>query len=269
MTTWHVDDVALARWVEGIDGSISGASVEQHLLTCATCRAKVPAPAVLDPVWARVRDAVEVPPLSLLERVALRLGLPAPDARIIAVSPALRAAWLTGLTAMLAFVLFAGASGHGRAQWLFLAVAPLVPALAVALGYDPELDEAIEQEAATPYSRLRLVLLRSAALLLIALPLLLLVSLLVPGHIAFLWLVPAAGCTALVLAASTWVTPLTAVGSVAAAWVTLLGSVAWHGSATGVLDDSHLLSYAVTIALSLALLVARSGRLSQLTWGER
>ena len=269
MTTWHVDDAALARWVEGSDGSISGASVEQHLLGCATCRAKVPAAPELDPVWTRIRDAVEVPPASWLERSALRLGLPAADARIIAVSPALRGAWLTGLAALLGFVAAAGTSGHGRAQWLFLLVAPLVPALAVALGYDPELDEAIEQEAATPYSRLRLVLLRSVALLLIALPLLSVVSLLVPGQIAFLWLVPAAGCTALVLAASTWVTPLTAVGSVATLWVGFVASVAWHQSATAVLEENYLLSYAVTIALSLALLAARSGRLSQLSWGQR
>jgi hypothetical protein len=265
-TTWHVDEAALARWVDGTDGSVAGASVEQHLLSCAECRAKVPAEPVVDQVWARVRDAVEVPRVPLVERLARRTGLSAADARIVAVSPAFRGAWLVGLTALLVFVTIAGDVGQSRGQLAFLLLAPLVPALAVALGYDPELDEALESECATPYSRLRLVLLRSAALVVVAVPAFVTASLLLPGSIAFWWLAPAAGCTAVVLALSTWVAPLTATGVVGTVWLMVVSSVARQGTAADVVGDEYVLTYAAVSVLGLLLFLARRGRLA---WGTR
>jgi hypothetical protein len=264
-TAWHVDDAALARWVEGTDGSVAGASVEQHLLACAECRARVTPDPVVDDVWSRVRDVVEVPRATVLERLLRRLGLPEADARIVAVSPAFRGAWLVGLSALVVFVTVAGSWGSGRGQLAFLAVAPLVPALAVALGYDPELDEALETECATPYSRLRLVLLRSAALLVVALPGLTLVSTLLPGTIAFWWLVPATACTAVVLALSTWAAPLTAVGAVGTVWLVVVSSIARHGAATDALQEDYLASYAAVAAVAALLFVVRRGRLA---WGD-
>jgi hypothetical protein len=266
-TTWHIDDAALARWVEGTDGSISGASVEQHLLTCEQCRARVPAEPVVDAVWARVQDVVEVPRVSLLERMLHRAGLPAADARIVAVSPAFRGAWLIGLTTLLVFVTVAGGYGDGRGQWAFLVLAPLVPAFAVALGYDPELDDALEQECAAPYSRLRLVLLRSTALIVIAGPALVAASLALPGTIAFWWLAPAAGCTALVLALSTWTAPLSAVGVVATSWFVLVSGVSRQGSPADVVDEDWVLSYAAVFLGALVLLTVRRWRLA--TWRSR
>ena len=41
MTGWHVDGETLRRYVERTDSVAEGASVEQHLLTCAQCRARV------------------------------------------------------------------------------------------------------------------------------------------------------------------------------------------------------------------------------------
>ena len=265
-TAWHVDDEALARWVDGTDGSVAGASVEQHLLTCPECRAKVPAEPVVDQTWARVRDALEVPKQSLVERLARRAGLSAADARIVAVSPAFRGAWLVGLTALLVFVTIAGDYGESHGQLAFLLLAPLVPALAVALGYDPELDEALESECATPYSRLRLVLLRSAALVVVAVPAFVTASLLLPGSIAFWWLAPAAGCTAVVLALSTWIAPLTATGAVGTVWLMVVSSVARHGTAADVVGDEYVLTYAAVSVAGVLLFLARRGRLA---WGTR
>ncbi len=259
-TTWHVDDQALARWVDGTDGSVAGASVEQHLLTCASCRGRVPAP---DPLgWERVREAVEAPRVSALERLLRRTGLPEADARVVAISPSFRAAWLVGTLAVLAFVTFAGASGAGRGQWAFLVIAPLVPALAVALGFDPELDEALETECATPYSRVRLVLLRSVALLVVIGPALAAASAVLPGSLAYGWLAPAAGCTAVVLALSTWVAPLTAAGAVATGWAVLVTSVARGGAASQVLDEEYVAAYALVGAGALLVLVLRRGSLA-------
>lgn len=258
--TWHLDDQVLARWVDGTDGSVAGASVEQHLLTCASCRTRVPAP---DPrVWDRVREAVEAPRATALERLLRRTGLPEADARVVAISPAFRAAWLVGMVALLAFVTLAGAFGAGRGQWAFLVVAPLVPALAVALGYDPELDEALETECATPYPRVRLVLLRSVALLVVVGPAMAASSALLPGSLAYGWLVPAAGCTALVLALSTWVAPLTATGVVATGWALLVTSVTRGSAASQVLDEGYVASYALVGAGALVVLCLRRGRLA-------
>jgi hypothetical protein len=259
-TTWHVDDAALVRWVEGTDGSVAGASVEQHLLACPDCRARVVAPTPT--VWERVRETVEAPRASVLELLLRRTGLAEADARIVAVSPAFRAAWLVGMVALLAFVTVAGAFGEGRGQWAFLVVAPLVPALAVALGYDPEVDEALEQECATPYSRLRLVLLRSAALILVAIPAFVTVSAVLPGSLAFWWLVPAAGCTAMVLALSTWVAPLTAAGVVAIGWAVLVTTVARDSTAATALGGGYVAAYALVGVAAVLLLVLRRGRLA-------
>ena len=41
MTGWHVDDETLRRYVDRTDSLAEGASVEQHLLACAQCRARV------------------------------------------------------------------------------------------------------------------------------------------------------------------------------------------------------------------------------------
>jgi hypothetical protein len=260
--TWHVDEAALARWVDGTDGAVSGASVEQHLLTCADCRARVPAAPVAESVWSRVRDTVEVPRPTLLERFLRSTGLPAADARIVAVRPAFRAGWLVGMAGLLAFVTVAGSFGSARGQWVFLLVAPLVPALAVALGYDPELDEQLEAECATPYSRLRLVLLRSAALLLVGIPSMVVASLALPGSMAFWWLAPAAGCTAVVLALSTWTTPLNAAASVGTAWLVVVGSTFRTHAPTDVLDDEWVAVYLVVAVVALGVMVLRRGRMA-------
>jgi hypothetical protein len=265
--TWHVDSTLLERWIEGSDGATSGASVEQHLLHCADCRALVPRPRDLDEVWARVRDEVELPTPSWLERSLVRLGLNASDARVVAVSPMFRGAWLSGLSLVLAFAAAAGMWGTDRGLALFLLVAPLVPAAGVALGYDPETEPALEQECATPWPRFRLVLLRSVSLLLTGLPLVAAVSLVVPGRLALLWWVPAAALTVAVLALSTWVAPLVAAGGVSLLWLGVVGAVGRQPEQA--VDESYLLGYAVLAVVATAVLLLRRSRLGELPWDPR
>jgi hypothetical protein len=108
-----------------------GASAEQHLLSCGPCRARVTAAgvtgrSVIDfaAVWDRTRDAVEVPRPSVFERLLRGAGLPAAEARLVAVASAFRGVWLTGVAAVLVFAALAAALGHARGVWLFLAAAP-------------------------------------------------------------------------------------------------------------------------------------------------
>ena len=144
--------------------------------------------------------AAEVPRASVLERLLRGAGLPAHEARLVAVASAFRGVWLAGVAAVLAFAALAAAVGHARGVWLFLAVAPVMPCLVVAAGYDPRMDPALEPELVTPYPALRLILLRTIAVLALALPAVLLFGLAVPGETAFAWLLPAVGFVAVVLA---------------------------------------------------------------------
>jgi len=277
MTGWHLDDDTLSRYVERTDSLAEGASVEQHLLSCEPCRSRVNAAAsmtelsVIDLalVWDRTRDAVEVPRPSVFERLLRGAGLPAQEARLVAVASAFRGVWLVGVAAVLAFAALAAAFGHARGVWMFLAVAPVVPCLLVASSYDPWMDPALEPELVTPYPALRLVLLRTIAVLALALPAVLLFGLLVPGETAFAWLLPALGFVAVVLAASTWVSPLRAAIAVSLAWLGLVSLLAAHSSSPdAIVQGRAQAGFLVLAASSFVIFLIRRRRLRQLRpWG--
>jgi hypothetical protein len=273
MTGWHLDDDMLRRYVGRADSLAEGASAEQHLLSCEPCRARVGAAAsvtgcsVIDfaAVWDRTRDAVEVPRPPAFERLLRAAGLPAPEARLVAVASAFRGVWLTGVAAVLAFAAVAAAVGHARGMWLFLAVAPIVPCLVVAAGYDPRLDPALEPELVTPYPALRLVLLRTIAVLALALPAVLLAGLVVPAEVPFAWLLPAVGFVAVVLAASTWVSPLRAAIAVSAAWLAVVSLLAFRiSSPDAVLQAPAQAAFLALAAASFSIFLVRRRRLVQL-----
>ena len=273
MTGWHLDDDMLRRYAGRADSLAEGASAEQHLLSCAPCRARVGAAAsvtgvsVIDfaAVWDRTRDAVEVPRASVFERLLRVAGLPAHEARLVAVASAFRGAWLAGAAAVLAFAAVAAALGHARGVWLFLAVAPVAPCLVVAAGYDPRLDPALEPELVAPYPALRLVLLRTIAVLALALPAVLLFGLVVPGETPFAWLLPAVGFVAVVLAASTWVSPLRAAIAVSTAWLAVVALLAARpGSPEAVLQARAQAGFLVLAAASFVIFVLRRRWLRQL-----
>jgi hypothetical protein len=273
MTGWHLDDDALRRYVERTDSLAEGASAEQHLLSCEPCRARVTAAAsvielrVIDfaAAWDRTRDAIEVPRPSAFERLLRVAGLPAQEARLVAVASAFRGVWLVGVAAVLAFAALAAALGHARGVWLFLAVAPIAPCLVVASSYDPWMDPALEPELVTPYPALRLILLRTIAVLALALPAVLLFGLVVPGATAFAWLLPAVGFVAVVLAASTWVSPLRAAIAVSSAWLAVVSLLAARsGSADVLLQARAQAGFLVLAAASFVIFLLRRRQLRQL-----
>jgi hypothetical protein len=272
MTSWHLDDDTLRRYVERTDSLAEGASAEQHLLSCEPCRARVTAAVTaavdvidLAAVWDRTRDAVEVPRPSVFERLLRGAGLPAHEARLVAVASAFRGVWLVGVAAVLAFAALAAALGHARGVWLFQSVAPVVPCLVVAAGYDPRMDPALEPELVTPYPALRLILLRTIAVLALALPAVLLFGLVVPGATAFAWLLPAVGFVAVVLAASTWVSPLRAAIAVSSAWLAVIWLLAARsGSPDAVLQAPAQAGFLALAAASFSIFLLRRRQLRQL-----
>ena len=272
MTGWHLDDDMLRRYAGRTDSLAEGASAEQHLLSCEPCRARVNAAAsvielsVIDlaAVWGHTRDAIEVPRPSVFERLLRAAGLPAHEARLVAVASAFRSAWLVGVTAILAFAALAAAMGQDRGMWLFMAVAPVVPCLVVASSYDPWLDPALEPELVTPYPALRLILLRTIAVLALALPAVLISGLILPTGAPFAVLLPAVGFVAVVLAASTWVSPLRAAVVVSSVWFAVVWLLATRSGPPGeVLQARAQAGFTVLAVASFVIFLVRRRWLRQ------
>ena len=269
MSAHHVGSQDLHDWVHGESGSIASMSVEQHVARCRPCQSDVaalvaagsagPLPDLVD-VWSWVRDEIELVPASRFERLLSRLGLPRSDAALVAAAPSLRGPWVTALCSALVFVAAAAMSESRLGTSLFLLVAPLVPVFAVALAYGPEASAALEQESAVPYPLSRLVLLRTAAVLLASVPLVVLVGLVLPGSMSWLWLLPAVGFTSAVLGLSVWISPVRAAEWITVGWVIAVGTATRLSTAMTVLDGRYLVVYCVLLIAGPITLVVGSRR---------
>jgi hypothetical protein len=263
MTTWHTSETSLRAWVDGTCGPVLGASVEQHVLRCAECRARVAYLVPAGPIaagWETVLAAVEVPPPSILERLLRRAGLSPADAVIMATAPRVLVAWFACLLGLLGFTFVArDVGGQDGALVAFLFFAPLLPVGGVALAYGPGADPSYEVVLASPYRMLRLVLLRSAAVLATALPIIATVGMLLPisTTAAVAWLLPALGFSVAVLGVSTWVRAEYAATAIAAGWA---AAVAWSVRADdplALVAPLSMLAYVLVMALGVAVLVGR------------
>ncbi len=263
MTAWHASETALAAWVDGTGGPIAGASVEQHLLRCAECRALVarlvPA-APLAAGWDLVLEAVEVPPPTLLGRALRRAGLSAADSLIMETAPRVLRAWFACLVGLLGFTFVArDVGGQSGALVAFLFVAPVLPVAGVALAYGPGADPSYDIVLASPYRMFRLVLLRSVMVLATALPVIAAAGLLLPISTvaAVAWVLPALGFSVVVLGVSTWVRGEYAAVAIAFAWVC---AIAWSVHAENplaLLAPPAMAGYLVIAAGGAAVLATR------------
>lgn len=225
-TEWHLDVELSAQYAEGRVAGALAASIEQHLLRCAACRAQL-APAVsaprTDAIWAEVLERVEAPRRRLLERLLLRAGLDEGTARLVAATPSLRAAWLTSTVLVLVLALLtAHADANGVA--LFMTLAPVLPALGVAYAFGPAADPTHEMTAAAPYSAVRLLAVRTGFVVASTVLPTALITPWLPGStlLAVAWLLPALALTAGTLALSTKVEPHLAAISLTGLWVALV-----------------------------------------------
>ena len=142
-TDWHVPDDLLRRFTDdpGAIDDVTASSIEAHLIQCADCRTRMAASAPAAFVaasWELVADRIDRPSGSMVERLLDRLGLDAGVARLLAATPALRAA---GLAAVVGLAVGAAVlSRTSEAEGPFLVLAPLVPLLAVAASFAPASD---------------------------------------------------------------------------------------------------------------------------------
>ena len=222
---WHAGPRLLERYAAGALGPAVAASVEAHVAACGRCRARcvglVP-PARLEVGWAGVAAALDAPRPGPVERLLLALRVPDDVARLLAATPSLSVSWL-------AAVALALASGVGAAHAaadgivVFLAVAPLLPVLGVAVAYGPGVDPVHEIAVAAPTSGLRLLLVRAVAVLASTVVLAAAAALALPGlGWAAAWLLPALGLTGVTLALSARVAASLAAGVVVGIWALAL-----------------------------------------------
>jgi Putative zinc-finger len=268
-TAWHADPALMAAYASGRLDLARSASLEQHLVGCARCRAALAGHAdstVVESGWAGVVDALDQPRVRLLQRVLSRCGLSDSDARVAATASRARSAWLAACTVGVAFALALPRPGDRLAPW-FLVLAPLVPLTGVSFAYGRGSDPTYEIAVAAPMSKLRLVLLRSLFVLPFTAVVLFAGGSVLPGGLgtSALWLLPALAMVALTLAAEPWVGVGRAAAAVAFAWVGIAGTVAQASgsvlTAFGV--TGQITSILAVLAAAAVVLVRRSERASR------
>jgi hypothetical protein len=255
MSAWHLDPEVVRDYVAGAVSPPMAASAEAHLMACADCRAKVASTVDVQraaAIWHAVADRVDAPRRGLVERLLSRLGVGGATARLVAATPTLRGPWLLAIAGVLAF---AAAAAHADERWLgvFLVAAPLGPLGGVAVAFASGLDPTREIGLATPYSGLRLLLVRTAAVLVATVPIAVTAGLALPGSgwLAATWLAPAVGLTAVALALTARLSPVVAVSAVAAGWVAI--------TVTTILNGQLAILFGVDAQLVWLLLTAGGG----------
>ena len=179
-------------------------------------------PQRLDANWRAITAELDAPARSKLERVLLILRMPEPIARTLVATPALRRAWFVATGVALLFGLGAAdTSKPGASLLMLLALAPMVPVVGVTLAYGPGSDPAHEVTVATPMSGLRLVLLRSAAVVACSIGAAGIATLLLRDKtwMSIAWLIPSLALPAVCLALSTYVAPRRAAVIVGLLWL--------------------------------------------------
>lgn len=221
---WHVDPDLWRSYAAGALGPDVEMSIDLHVTGCPTCRrtAGELAPAgAADEVWASVRNTVTAPRLARPLRRLTR-ALPEHELVLLGAADAVMLPWITAIGAALACALISGNAGvHDQVS--FFALAPLVPVLAVVAAFDAT-DSMREMARPTPYSKLRLALLRTAAALTVALPLTAVAGAVVPGlhAFAFAWVLPGLVLVAAALVLLSRWRPWPVAGALSAAWLVVV-----------------------------------------------
>lgn len=259
--SWHVEPALLADYAEGRTGDVVSASIESHTETCPRCRALI-RPSEVPDVWDAIRIDISAPRPGRLQRLAARV-VPQTDALLLAGSAMFRWAWVESIAAAALFASIASMSSSNRElSVLFLLVAPLLPLTAVALAYGPEVDPAHEVAVATPYPQARLLLLRSAAVIVATVPITLITGFLLPTPewVPTAWLLPAAAMTAIAIAAGTWSEALTGATVLGLGWAVFVGWAGLHDRLERAFGaPTQLLSLALVLLCGVLIAVRHRG----------
>lgn len=274
--TWHVHPEMLADYQEGRLDTVRVMAVEAHMTGCEPCRrGMVVDTRWLDDSWSLVWDAVHAPAPRLAERLLHRCGVPEHRARLLVATPVLRRSWLAACVAVLAFALLAAYLGDQDAglTWvMLLAIAPVLPVLAVSTAYGVGFDSMQEITATTPTAGPSLVLWRASAVVGASMVAGTAFTLLLPGPAwyAVAWLLPAFLLCVGTLALATAVPLRAAATGLGACWLLLVAATAGATGYAGVtyslgvqriFGPTAQLLYLVAALAAVAVLTLRRSRL--------
>lgn len=230
----HVEPGMLAAYAGGDVDDAHAFSIEAHVAECAVCQAAMSHavdPVRLERVWSDVEDRLDAPRAGRVEAVLVRIGVPGHLARLLAATPSLTLSWLAAVIVVLACGVLLAQQGE-RGLLAFLCGAALLPLVGVAAAFGRGLDPTYELAVAAPFSSLRLLLIRAAAVLVVTVTLAAAAALALPGFgwSAAAWLLPSLGLTIVSLALATYVAPLTAFASVSVLWIAVVLLTAFFSS---------------------------------------
>ncbi len=263
---WHVDEEELRRYGAGALGPPGLWSVEAHLGACALCRQRLAVaadPRTVTAGWSRLDEALDVPSCGPVERALVRIGVPEATARLLAVTPGLRVSWLAAVALTLTLTTLVSYLAQDAAMPLvFLGVAPALPVIGVALSFGPRLDPAFELVSVTPLHTVRLLLLRTLAVLGATSALSGCASLALPGFglVVLGWLLPGVALTLLTLALTAHVGPVIAAVLSGAGWIVTLVATVHPGTGASVIftPTGQLWVTCAALVAGLALTATRS-----------
>ncbi|WP_165350457.1 zf-HC2 domain-containing protein [Xylanimonas protaetiae] len=265
MSEWHVDPATWQAYAAGRLDPAAEAAVETHVTGCPVCRdAARPVALAADdpltggyaPVWRAVHAEIGAPRPPAHLRWLRRLGLPDDAVVVLAAAGDLRLPWALAVGGA---VLSAIVAAHvGRAELAFLLLAPLVPLVAVAAAFDAT-DPLREVAGPTPFSKLRLALLRTAATLAVAVPSTALVGAAVPAlhALAWVWLLPSLCLSGAALVLLTRLSARTACGVVGAGWAAAVVAVDQAGHLDAVSGGGTQAGFAL-VAVLLGIVLTRA-----------
>lgn len=266
--TWHLDNDLAERYATHQTGRVLASSIEQHLMECDACRGLlVPyaEPQRTDRVWAGVLDRVQEPPVRPLERLLRTVGMNESTARLLTLTPSLRGSWLTGVVLVLVMAELSANNSPGGIA-LFMALAPVLPMISVAAAFGGEMDPMRGMVGAAPYPVLRLLLVRTAAVVASTLVLAAGLTFLLPGSalLAMGWLLPSLALTGVVLLLTPRAPALPVAGALAVGWTTLVAS-GWlrHHDPFFAASLAVQLASAAVLATVLVLLLVRRDELAE------
>jgi hypothetical protein len=223
MSTWHPSVAQVWAWVEGTVGPLDTASIDQHIPLCAVCRtvaSESPALPELEETWQAIRDRLEPQRLNLVGQMLVRMGMSPHNAFLTSSTPSLSDGWFAGIAFALLFAVVAGAMSGTRGLAIFLFVAPLAPLAGIAFAFSRDTDPLFELTLAAPYSKFRLLMWRSAAILATTVPLTVMAALIagMSWWEAGVWLIPALAFCTITLALATWVEPAASAMGIGLVW---------------------------------------------------
>ncbi len=175
----------------------------------------------LDANWQAIEIELDAPRPSRIEALLRRIGVPAWATRLVVATPALRRAWYLAIAGAVFIALSTADQDAPRQSLLaFLAIAPLVGVLGVAMAYGPGADPAHELHLATPMSGLRVLAVRTMVVLAVSSAVITTFTLMNPTTRGFAaaWYLPAIAVTAASLALMTFLAPRRAATAAGVGW---------------------------------------------------